>query len=143
MISNKRVKRYCREDISLINNYDKAIADKSQIWVCHHINEITFTRQELIKQNMYYNRPANELVFLTPAEHRKLHLTICAGADEWKLKHSKAMKGNDYNKGKSRTEFGRMFQEHYGINMSQDLKLYCKEYNWYKRHNNKCRWDGK
>ena len=31
MIS-KVVKRYCCEDISLIENYDKAVADNTQIW---------------------------------------------------------------------------------------------------------------
>lgn len=33
----KNTYKYCREDISLIENYDKAIADKSKKrWVCHH-----------------------------------------------------------------------------------------------------------
>lgn len=30
MISEKNAKRFCRDDISLIENYDKAVADKKQ-----------------------------------------------------------------------------------------------------------------
>ena len=93
MIKTKSVKKLCREDITLIKNYEQAITDESQIWDCHHINELTFTRQELIKQNMYYHRPANELVFLTRSEHKKAHLTVCAGADEQKRKLSESLKG--------------------------------------------------
>ena len=97
MIKTKHAKKICREDITLIKNYEQAITDESQIWDCHHINELTFTRQELIKQNMYYYRPANELVFLTRSEHKKLHLTVCAGADEYKQKLSESLKGRKFS----------------------------------------------
>ena len=36
MINEKRAKSYCKDDISLIENYDKAIADNTQVWHCHH-----------------------------------------------------------------------------------------------------------
>jgi hypothetical protein len=39
MISEYRAKKYCADDISLIENYDKAIND-SAIWDCHHRDEI-------------------------------------------------------------------------------------------------------
>ena len=29
--------------------------------------------KDLIMMNLYYNRPAEELIFLTRAEHKKLH----------------------------------------------------------------------
>lgn len=73
MIKEKNVKMYCCDDISLIENYNEAINDKEQTWHCHHLNEDKFSRNELIKLNMYYNRPANELIFLTLYEHNKLH----------------------------------------------------------------------
>ena len=34
MISTNDVKRYCREDITQIKNYDLAIADKENMWQC-------------------------------------------------------------------------------------------------------------
>lgn len=69
------VKYFCCEDISLIENYEKAISDDSQIWDCHHKNEITLNKsvKELKSLGLYYNRPANELIFLTHSSHMSLH----------------------------------------------------------------------
>ena len=73
MISEKRAKSYCKDDISLIENYDKAIVDDTQTWHCHHRRETIYSVKELIDIGEYYNRPACELIFLTPNEHHKLH----------------------------------------------------------------------
>ena len=73
MISEKRAKRYCKEDISLIENYDKAVSDTTQLWHCHHRRETIFSRKDLIEIGEYYNRPACELIFLTSFEHIRLH----------------------------------------------------------------------
>ena len=77
MISETTVKKFCCEDISLIENYDKAIADQTQTWDCHHRGEILpcgrFKAKHLKKFNLYYNRPACELIFLTHDEHTRLH----------------------------------------------------------------------
>ena len=73
MIDKKRAIKYCKDDISLIENYDKAIADKSRVWHCHHRRETIYSRSGLIEIGEYYNRPACELIFLTPANHRRLH----------------------------------------------------------------------
>lgn len=84
MIRENLVKEYCREDISLIQNYQKAIEDDTQTWHCHHRLEVCDengkerslqkSRDELIAENLYYNRPASELIFLTKSEHRSLHM---------------------------------------------------------------------
>ena len=67
-------KRFCCEDISKIENYDKAINDKSDtVWDCHHKLGIIKTKKELQEMGLYYNRPASELMFLTHNEHRYLH----------------------------------------------------------------------
>ena len=50
-------------------------------------------------------------------------------------------KGNINKRGKTTSEFGRKFFEHYGLSQYQALKLYNKEYLWYRRHNNKCSWE--
>ena len=73
MISEKIAKSYCKDDISLIENYDKAIADNTQTWVCHHRRETIFTPKDLKEIGEYYNRSACELIFLTKAEHNKVH----------------------------------------------------------------------
>lgn len=40
MICIYAVKKFCKEYPSMIENYDKAIADKTQTWHCHHRDEI-------------------------------------------------------------------------------------------------------
>ena len=76
MIYFKNVLKFCCDDISLIENYDKAINDITQTWDCHHHLEIelNLTVKELIKRDLYYNRPASELIFLTKGEHSRIHL---------------------------------------------------------------------
>ena len=73
MISKRSAKAFCREDISLIENYENAINDKTQTWVCHHRRETIFSKNDLIEIREYYNRPACELIFLTKSEHNRLH----------------------------------------------------------------------
>lgn len=66
---------FCKEDVCLIENYDKAMNDTTQTWDCHHRLEIelNMSRAELVKSNLYVNRPASELIFLTHDEHTHLH----------------------------------------------------------------------
>lgn len=79
MINERYAKKYCRDDLAKIENYEKAIADKTQVWVCHHRLELTLdgefalSHKQLKMHDMYYNRPYYELIFLTPSEHLRLH----------------------------------------------------------------------
>ena len=95
MINVKQAKKFCKEDISKIKNYDKAIADKTQTWHCHHMTETWWhcTRKELIENECYYNRKACELIFLTPAEHKSLHSKGVTLSDETRRKMSESQKG--------------------------------------------------
>ena len=43
--------------------------------------------------------------------------------------------------GKTFSEFGRKFKEHFGITRSENIKLYDRELKWYTNHNNMCRWE--
>lgn len=113
MSISKNVASYCCEDMSKIENYDKAINDKTQPWDCHHRLEIqngkNFSISDLKKMNLYYNRPASELIFLTHFEHVKLHSTGENNPFYGKEHSDKAkQKISDYNKGKHyspKTEF--------------------------------------
>lgn len=79
MISESQSRKVCRDDISKIENYDKAINDKTQTWDIHHRLELTLdgefalTREQLKMHDMYYNRPYYELIFLTRSEHIRMH----------------------------------------------------------------------
>ena len=78
----KTVKLLCNKP-ELIENYDKAVNDKTQMWDCHHRLEthnsdgekrlVDLSMKELEALDMYYNRPPEELIFLTKSEHKSLH----------------------------------------------------------------------
>ena len=76
MINFQKVKTYCNGDITLIENYDKAIADQTQTWECHHRKETDegLTGDELKEMGLYYNRPPEEFILLTPQEHKDIHV---------------------------------------------------------------------
>ena len=60
MIS-KCLKDFCRNP-ELVENYDLAIADTENVWICHHRLEEFYTRKELIAMKKYFGRPAEEIV---------------------------------------------------------------------------------
>ena len=75
MITIKTAKKYCSEDISKIENYALAVNDKTRTWVVHHRAEILpcgrYKQVTLKKFGLYWNRPADELVFMLDTEHKK------------------------------------------------------------------------
>lgn len=100
--------RYFCNDIENVENYEKARADNFKGWVCHHRLEthnsdgerrlIDIKSTELAALDMYWNRPANELIFLTVREHNTLHNSSI----EKRRKMSEARKGMPgYWKGKT------------------------------------------
>lgn len=113
MIKEYNIKQYCCEDISKIENYDKAITDKNQTWHCHHRAEILpcgrFLQADLEKFGLYLNRPANELIFLSPGEHHRIHSTGFKFSEESRLRKSKNMMGNkNHFYGKKHTKESRL-----------------------------------
>lgn len=62
---------YCRCP-ELIENYNLAIADKTQTWEVHHRLESCFTQKFLIEMNLYYDVEPEALIFLTRDEHNKI-----------------------------------------------------------------------
>ena len=93
------IKRFCSEDISKIENYDKAISDKSKtVWDCHHKLEIKLNKsyKELKEIGLYYNRPASELIFLTHSEHARMHQKDRLRSQEARDKISKSITGEKH-----------------------------------------------
>ena len=129
MINEKKVKKYCKDPIREIENYSLAVLDKENMWVCHHRNELTETRDSLKEKGMYYQRPASELIFLTRKDHHRIHLDQCI-----------RKKIVPVNKGVFNSEFGKKFYEKYGITRHENYKLYLFEYRTYKKFK-KCRWE--
>lgn len=101
MISLENVKKMCRDDISLIENYEFAINDTKNTWDCHHrlgltLNgEYAHSAEELQRLGMYWNRPYFELIFLTHSDHQKLHKT---GTNNPRYGKVGTMKGKHHSK---------------------------------------------
>jgi hypothetical protein len=114
MINEYSAKRFCCEDISLIENYNESINDESQTWALHHKLEIELnkSKQELIDLGLYYNRPAAELIFLTKSEHHRLHMNNMTNTH--KLHHLIAMKTRKTHIVKDETR-KKMSESHKGI----------------------------
>ena len=97
--------RYCK-DYKNIENYEKAATDNFKGWHCHHRlethnsdgkrSEIDITRKELKALDMYYNRPAEELIFLTTMEHNAFKKGK-PKSEETKKKMSEARKGKKFS----------------------------------------------
>lgn len=106
--------RYCK-DFENIENYEKARKDNFEGWCCHHIKGENISRNKLKALGMYYNRPADELIFLTESEHDILHKKGKSLSEEHKNKLSEVKKGKhlsekhkkkigEAHKGKKRSE---------------------------------------
>lgn len=131
MISKKRFKLqkngepncdcYCRHP-ELIENYDKAVADTTQVWDVHHRKEEFYSYKELIERGEYYDIQPEELIFLTPSEHRKI--------DSYCKRQSEANKGKpSKRKGQKMSEETKkkMSDAQKGKKMSEEAKRKISE----------------
>ena len=114
-------KYYCK-DYENIENYEKAKADDFKNWEVHHRLEthnsdgerrlVDITADELNALDMYYNRPADELIFLPISEHRSLH--------------SKGEKNSFYGRHHTEESKRRNSEAHKGKYLGKDNPFYGK-----------------
>ena len=121
-----RYYKHICDNIENVENYEKALADDFKGWICHHRLEthnsdgerrkVDLLAKELVALDMYYHRPAEELIFLTKKEHDCLHFkgksTWNKGkhlSEETKRKMSEAKKGKSayWNIGRHHSEEAR------------------------------------
>lgn len=131
MINENQAKKFCKEDISKIENYEKAMNDTTKTWHCHHRTEIWWdcSKKDLIKNECYYNRKACELIFLTPAEHLRLHMKGKKKSDKTKRKMSEAKKNisEETRRKMSESHKGRTFTEEHRRKISEAKKNISEE----------------
>ena len=117
-------KKYC-ERLEEVENYEKAVADTTQIWDCHHRLEEAFTTEELKRANWYYNVKPEALIFLTRAEHNKAR-HIGRSSEETRKKMSEAHKrenlSEETRKKLSEAKNGKIFSEEHRKKMSEAKK---------------------
>lgn len=116
-------KYYCK-DYQNIENYEAAKKDDFKNWEVHHRLEthnsdgerrlVDITADELKALDMYYNRPADELIFLTIYEHSRLHMK---GKPAWnkgkKMSEEYCRKRSESQKGKQAGEKHPMYGKHH------------------------------
>ena len=93
---------FCSEPLELVENYQQAKADNFAGWCIHHRLEIQpdgtrMSRQELKDKNLYYGRPASELVFMRRGEHTTLHWLGKHHSVETHQKMSESHKGKHHS----------------------------------------------
>ena len=138
MISKKyfRVKKngepykgsFCKHP-ELIENYDKAISDNTQIGECHHRLEthtssgekrlIGITEEELTALGMYFDRPPEELIFMRTKDHCRLHMT---GKPAWNKGKKIGPHSEDSNRRRSITMKGMKRSEEHKRKVSEARK---------------------
>ena len=86
------LKKYCK-DYTKIENYEEALKSPLR-YDLHHRLEISEnkSKKDLIEENLYYDRPPEELVFLDHGEHSRLH--NLNSSEETRKKMSDAQKGD-------------------------------------------------
>ena len=131
VINLRYAKEFCCEDISKIENYERALADGKETWHCHHRLEIVdgvVTSMSVLKdKGLYYGRHASELIFLTRTDHLKLHNTGRKFTKEWRRKISESKRGK--LTGDKNPNWGRTWQKHplYGKKVSEELRSRISE----------------
>ena len=141
--------RYCK-DYENIENYHKALADNFVGWHCHHRKGVYIARKKLKALGMYYNRPAEELIFLTENEHDILHKKGKSLSEEHKNKIGEAKKGKhlseehknkigEAHKGRKRSEETRKKIAEAKKNISEETRKKMSEAakNMSEEHRNK------
>lgn len=160
MIAFCIVNKYCKEDLSLIENYELALNDMIQTWDCHHRKEIDLglSTYNLKEQGLYFNVPAKDLIFLTHNEHIKLHRLNALETTNKKISQSLKQyhKNNpDARKGELNPMYGKSIKDYmteeaynkwlelhkgennpkYGIPRSEETKEKCRN-TWKKKYEN-------
>ena len=122
---------YCK-DYENIENYDKAKADNFKGWHCHHRLEthtsdggrrpVDISVAELQALGMYYNRPAEELIFLPRSEHNAFNKGRPGPNKGKKFSEEARRKMAEAKKGKPSPNKGKCFSEEAKKKMSESHK---------------------
>lgn len=134
-MGKRNYKRLC-DNIENVENYELAKSDNFVGWDCHHRLEthnsdgerrlVDIESRELKALDMYFHRPAKELIFLTRKEHNYLHNKGKKTSEEAKRKQSEAHKGKhltEEHKNKiSESNKGRKPSEEHKRKLSEVMK---------------------
>lgn len=113
-----KYKRYCK-NIENVENYEKALADNFVGWCLHHRLEthnsdgerrlVNISADELKSLGMYYNRQAEELLFMRVEDHISLHQKGKQG--EFKGRHHSVKTKKKLSKARIGMTFSKEWRE--------------------------------
>jgi hypothetical protein len=136
--STKFLKRYCK-NYKNIENYQEALKSPLRFDL-HHRREISESKSasDLIAENLYYDRPATELIFLEHREHISLHNKCKFVSTDTRQKLSDAHKGRlvseDTRKKISEAQKGEksyMYGKHLSAETKQKMSDAKKGRHWH------------
>ena len=84
---------YCKDPVESIEGYERAVNEPGRFVLHHRMEDQGYTKQQLIRMYMYYNRPAEELVFLSQSEYMRLRMVGKKHSQETRRKISEIRKG--------------------------------------------------
>ena len=118
---------FCKESLDQVENYQQALAEDFAGWCIHHRLEIQpdgtrVSRQQLIDQDLYYGRPASELVFMRNSEHLSLHNTGNTYMKGKHLSEETRQKLSESHSGEKNPFFGKNHSEETLKRISEALK---------------------
>lgn len=156
-IKKLKTKHFCKDDYSLIENYEQAVNDETQLYCLHHRLELTLDGEyahnveDLIRMGMYYDRPYFELIFLPQGEHTRLHgkamepnrLKQFKQVNIGRKRPEVALRNKEHSPilNKVPSDFGKGYFEHTGLHRMDDIRQYKTEWQFWKTHNKKYRWE--
>ena len=124
-----------------------------EMFVAHHLLELFYSQDELKEMGRYEIVPPNELIWMREGTHHKnkhIHKQVMKvySSDEYKTNLSNRWKGRTFNEEtlvkislSNLSVFGRLFYNHFKILPRENRKLYKTEWQYWKKHNHKCRWE--
>lgn len=122
MINEIQAYAFCVEDIKLIENYKEALNDPNETWVCHHKlgigGDYCNSVDELKLMNLYFHRPAKELVFMKRHDHQVLHGSNRSEKTKKKLSENNGMKKKAVREKMSKLKTGKVFTQEHKANLS-------------------------
>lgn len=130
--------------IENVENYEKAKADNFVGWDCHHRLEthtsdgerrlVDISKKELIALDMYYSRPASELIFMTRKNHISLHNSGRNHSEEARQHMSYAQKGHFVSSDTRK----KLSEVHKGHKVSDETRKKISEANKVSMIGNQC-----
>lgn len=146
--------KLCKDNITEIEGFYEAVSDRSESYDCHHrlethdefgnLRNTLISSVELIEQDLYYNRPASELIFLRKSEHSALHRQFSnidghryLNCESRRTEHSRINSRKyrlDKDKYSKQLESNKKYQDKH----REEIREYARKY-----HSKLCLYEGK